>query len=369
MNKITEFFNTWFFPDEDKETKIEIDTLNIKTTRSLSLIVGIVQTISLITYIIVHHMDFADPQIVGAATRVGLSVILCLLGFFTSQWLIKRPEVMRERSDIVHFFIGSFVILMIAWGIYVSINNYTHHQQLLTFYTVELLAVLLIKLHPMFTATIITASYLINYLILNFGYEEGLINPYNYAMLAVLSIAGGVINHRMTVNYISEKNKANMLNSALEIIANHDSLTRLQNRYALNQNVPDYIDRDVCMAMGDVNRFKIINDTYGHRTGDDVLKAFADILLEFFPQESVYRYGGDEFFIIEYGNDFHAFSEKLKRVNERFENIEITNIEKGLNCSFGSLKAHPKDISDFFKQLTAADQMLYSEKEKFRAKQ
>lgn len=284
-----------------------------------------------------------------------------------SRGLLKRPDTTKEHHGAVHAFIGGFVILMISWGIYVSVYNYINQQQLLTFYTVELLAVLLVTLHSVFTTTIITSSYLIHYLILNFGYHEGGINPYNYAMLAVLSIAGAVINYRMTVNYISEKNKANLLNSALEVIANHDSLTRLQNRYALNQNVPGYIGKDVCLAMGDVNRFKIINDTYGHRTGDDVLKAFADILLDFFPQECVYRYGGDEFFIIEHSDNLDAFHEKLRKINERFSGIEITNVEKGLGCSFGSLKAHPKDISDFFAHLTKADQMLYTEKEQIKA--
>ena len=47
-----------------------------------------------------------------------------------------------------------------------------------------------------------------------------------------------------------------------------------------------------------INKFKEVNDTYGHRTGDDVLKTFADILLQFFPRESVFRYGGDEFILI-----------------------------------------------------------------------
>ena len=81
MNKITAFFTAWFFPKTDKETKLEIDSLNIKMIRNLSLVVGIIQMISLTVYIIMHHADFSDSEAVGAVTRVGLSVILCLSGF------------------------------------------------------------------------------------------------------------------------------------------------------------------------------------------------------------------------------------------------------------------------------------------------
>ena len=196
------------------------------------------------------------------------------------------------------------------------------HQQLLTFYTVELVAVLFVKLHPVFTTTVIFGSYILNYLILNFGFEEGVINPYNYLMFAALSVVGAIMNYRLTVGYISEKNKANLLNDSLEIIANHDSITRLQNRYALNQHVPDYIGNDICIAIGDINSFKAVNDTYGHRVGDDVLKGFSDILVAVFPADSVFRFGGDEFLIIEKNNDLDGLNEKLKEVNKRFSALE-----------------------------------------------
>jgi diguanylate cyclase (GGDEF)-like protein len=204
--------------------------------------------------------------------------------------------------------------------------------------------------------------------ILHFGFAQETINPYNYLMLAVLSVAGAMMNYHLTVNYISEKNKAKILNDSLEIIANHDSITRLQNRYALNQLIPEYIGRDICIAMGDINNFKGVNDTYGHHVGDDVLKAFSDILSDVFPDECVYRFGGDEFLVIELGSDIETLQKKLRRVNERFSQVRVAQIESGLGCSFGCITACPKDPSQFFEYLTQADQLLYQEKEKIRAK-
>ena len=368
MKKRTEWIKDWFFPAMSRETKNEIDSLNVTTIHYVSLVVGVVQLISLIIFFIINHNRITDTEVIGAAIRVGLSVFLCLLGYFIAGSLMKRPDAIQQHPMGVKVFIGGFVILLIIWSMYVSVWNYINHQQLLTFYTVELILVLFVKLHPAFTTTVIFGSYILNYLILNFGFEEGVINPYNYLMFAALSVVGAIMNYRMTVGYISEKNKANLLNDSLEIIANHDSITRLQNRYALNQHVPDYIGKDICIAIGDINSFKAVNDTYGHRVGDDVLKGFADILVAVFPADSVFRFGGDEFLIIEKNNDLDGLNAKLRQVNERFSTLKISDVDSKLGCCFGCVTACPKDPAEFFEYLTQADQLLYQEKQKINAK-
>lgn len=368
MKRLSEWLKGWFFPKTDIDTQNEIHSLNIKNIYYVSLIVGIVQTISIAVFTLMNISKLNESDIVDGIVRVGISVALCFVGFIIAGRLLKKPNAVKKHPRAVKFFIAGFIILLIIWSMFVSAANYVQAQQLLTFYTVELVAVLFVKLHPMFTAATIFGSYIINYLILTFGFEGSFINPYNYMMLAVMSVAGAVLNYRLTVNYISEKNKANTLNGSLEIIANHDSNTRLQNRYALNQQVFDYIGKDICIAMGDINSFKAVNDTYGHRFGDDVLKQFADILQEVFAPKSVYRFGGDEFLIIEYGSDIKALKEKLRQVNERFSAVRISHNEAELGCSFGCVSVCPKDSSEFFESLTRADKLLYLEKEKLGTK-
>lgn len=367
MKKILYMAKSYIFPKTDKETKHEIDILNTKNIHYVSLTVGIIQLISLVVFIIVNG-GLGDSGVFGAFLRVGSSVLLCLCGYVISGMLLKKPEAVKNHPNALKVFIGGFIILMIIWSMFASINSYVNHQQILTFYTVELLAVLFVKLHPLFSTAIILSSYTAFYLILNFGFIEGLINPYNYFMLSVLSLVGAVINYKMTINYISEKNKAIILNQSLEIIANHDSITRLQNRYALNQHVPDYIGTDICVAMGDINSFKAVNDTYGHSVGDDVLKIFSDILLRYFPREALYRYGGDEFLIIESDCGIEQLNEKLRLVNETFSSVRVSNVQTGLSCSFGSVAAHPLNPTELFAALAQADQKLYKEKNSFKAK-
>lgn len=368
MKRCSEWFKYWFLPKADVDIKAEIHTLNIKNIYYVSLVVGIVQTVSLAIFMLAKAGNLSDSEISGGIIRVGLSVVLCAVGFIISGILLKKPSTVKTHLMATKAFIGGFIILMIIWSMFVSVSNYVNHQQLLTFYTVELLTVLFVRLHPLFSTTTILSSYILNYLILNYGFGQGRINLYNYMMLAAISAAVAVANYRLTVNYISEKNKANALNDSLEIIANHDSITRLRNRYALNQRIPDYVGCDIGIAMGDINNFKGVNDTYGHQVGDDVLKAFSEILLDVFPEESVYRFGGDEFLIVEADSDTDTLREKISRVNEAFSKLKVAGVVSGLGCSFGCVACRPETPPEFFEYLAQADKLLYAEKEKLRIK-
>lgn len=81
-----------------------------------------------------------------------------------------------------------------------------------------------------------------------------------------------------------------------------DPLTSLSNRMGMERQVDKIIagpERDVVVLYVDLDRFKAVNDTYGHRAGDTVLCVTADRLRSVLSVEDVIcRHGGDEFFVI-----------------------------------------------------------------------
>lgn len=76
-----------------------------------------------------------------------------------------------------------------------------------------------------------------------------------------------------------------------------DNLTKLKNRRALYQKYSRGIRPDQTLIYIDVNKFKVINDTYGHFVGDAVLQELGDLILQHWPKAS-FRLGGDEFVLI-----------------------------------------------------------------------
>ena len=81
-------------------------------------------------------------------------------------------------------------------------------------------------------------------------------------------------------------------------MANHDSLTDAPNRLAFMRTLAEHVRDRECfaMAMMDLDRFKLVNDTFGHLAGDELIKMICAILQEHAPDDAfVARLGGDEF--------------------------------------------------------------------------
>ena len=118
----------------------------------------------------------------------------------------------------------------------------------------------------------------------------------------------------------------------------------------------------------DLDRFKAINDHYGHLTGDEALKHFVKILNKVLNgKHFVARYGGDEFVIViddtQYANPSSQIAQSVELANQIVAQLSqsqfyIQKKLKQLHCSIGI--AHcPQDAKDHFSFVEAADNALY----------
>ncbi len=81
-------------------------------------------------------------------------------------------------------------------------------------------------------------------------------------------------------------------------LAFYDTLTGVYSRRALEQELLKLGNKKYAIAMVDLDRFKHINDTYGHDVGDEVLKMVASLLDKNSGPGKVFRYGGEEFVVL-----------------------------------------------------------------------
>ena len=110
----------------------------------------------------------------------------------------------------------------------------------------------------------------------------------------------GVQELRCVVAAYNQVLRENMdVRSQLSYDADHDSLTGVYNRRTFERNLLEYSSREQTLILADIDLFKQYNDTYGHETGDRVLRRVADTLLDCFDREArICRIGGDEFAVI-----------------------------------------------------------------------
>ena len=107
----------------------------------------------------------------------------------------------------------------------------------------------------------------------------------------------GVASHYQGfISIISERKQAEQ---SLQYQADYDALTGLRNRASfmrlLDEQIKAHNDGQLAMIFIDIDRFKSINDSYGHAVGDDLLIKFSQRLKNCFSSAQVARFGGDEF--------------------------------------------------------------------------
>ncbi|GGF97975.1 hypothetical protein GCM10007304_09910 [Rhodococcoides trifolii] len=144
--------------------------------------------------------------------------------------------------------------------------------------------------------------------------------------------------------------------------AGHDSLTGLPNRAALGSYVAA---GDSTVLFVDLDNFKIVNDSYGHRVGDDLIAAAASrIRTAVAPGDTVVRYSGDEFVVV---TDLdRASSESLARniidsVSRPFAlGPIILYVTAAVGIARGATKAGPGGLDDVIREADTA--MYYAKK-------
>jgi len=158
----------------------------------------------------------------------------------------------------------------------------------------------------------------------------------------------------------------------LNFLAHHDELTGLPNRCLLADRFTQLIghsqrhQKKIALLMLDLNRFKLINDSLGHETGDQVLIEVGNRLTKLArTSDTVSRYGGDEFVIllteIESANTVTDFARRItQKINKP---IAIGERLLHVSCSIG-VALWPQDGKTLDKLLSNADAAMYQAKKR-----
>ncbi|VEC01085.1 Diguanylate cyclase YdeH [Cedecea lapagei] len=130
------------------------------------------------------------------------------------------------------------------------------------------------------------------------------------ARVLMLSIIAGKVSEELLNDYNEAQQKfISSIDKYKEYLFSYrnlyDALTGLPLRHLLYQEFPlirsrsERVERSLYLLIMDIDRFKTINDTWGHNAGDDVLRSVASILKEATRnEERIYRFGGEEFIML-----------------------------------------------------------------------
>jgi len=159
----------------------------------------------------------------------------------------------------------------------------------------------------------------------------------------------------------------------LENAALADPLTHCYNRRALNSSLDRDIAKaerygtDISVVMFDIDYFKKINDTYGHKAGDLVLHSFSkNISATIRKSDYLARYGGEEFVLVLPETKLPKALELAERLRKITENLEVKFADKIIKITTSAGVASYKKGQDKDSLIQKADELLYEAKNQGR---
>jgi len=198
--------------------------------------------------------------------------------------------------------------------------------------------------------------------------------------LSLMNLDYAQMNKQLILAKVALENLTRELeekNKVLDNLVNIDGLTEVYNHRFFQHTLEQEISRAIrhnsslSLIMVDIDDFKMFNDTYGHQTGDFVLKDFAKtIRANLRNYDTLARYGGEEFAVILPGTaavEATVVAEKLRQAVEGHIFTE-NRVEYRVTASFGIASCKPATVDHFTKSLfiSNADKALYDAKDKGR---
>lgn len=177
-------------------------------------------------------------------------------------------------------------------------------------------------------------------------------------------------NIRQYVGIFSDLTTRKESEEQLRYLANYDSITGLANRSLFRNRLHSAIDRarqmhsKVALLYIDLDRFKPINDTYGHEYGDKILSLTAERLINVMPSaDTISRLGSDEFTVILDNYISRSQIAELcdKLIEAMKEPFSISGIEIALGCSIG-ISEYPRNAKELQTMLNQADSAMSQSK-------
>ena len=180
---------------------------------------------------------------------------------------------------------------------------------------------------------------------------------------------GAMMNNYTLMNKRMLESEAELGN--VRNIANTDPLTGVKSKHAfadreqtMDAEIAEGRAEPFALAVCDVNGLKQVNDTLGHKAGDEYIRSASRMICELFQHSPVFRIGGDEFAVILKGRDYAVRQELLQRLHD----TSVENIGKGEVVVSGGMADYvPGEDISAHTVFERADAKMYLEKKALKS--
>lgn len=177
-----------------------------------------------------------------------------------------------------------------------------------------------------------------------------------YVMNSLFVFVFLIVYSALLVNLVISSEKK------LENMALYDNLTGLYNRHCIIEKLAEMESAKSIkwIAIVDVDKFKVINDTYGHSAGDEVLKSIATLMRDVCSECYISRWGGEEFLLV--ANKANSLEDSLEALRVRVENNDFRYEDEVIRATVSAGATYYSDELGVEECIQVADRNLYTSK-------
>ncbi len=246
-----------------------------------------------------------------------------------------------------------YALIVIPMGIYVLFFSCSVEKFLFTLLAFVVGAVVMVA------ASFVALDKLEMFPYFPLSYDETqVLRMFNLAVVAAMLVVFSLL---FAIEIYALVQRLNETNRRLEYTATHDELTGLYNRRSLRPmfDLLETIGEPYCVALGDIDDFKKVNDVHGHDAGDLVLKTVSAIISDGICWDDIAcRWGGEEILIILRG-EYSDCLARLEEIHRRIQSERVCHVDRqiGVTMTFGFLDSAAEDNTDAM--ISAVDKLLY----------
>ena len=333
-------------------TKASFIRHNIRALRATCIISG---TSAVLFFLLsFQNSSYASP-LVRAISLITVVYCICVCIFLHH---FNQEEHSFHRF---HFLILITSVWMSIFGITISLRDCAAGDGILIFLITQMWIFDMLLIPPFVSIILAGIDFTVFISLISHFFSP--IEYYEVIFFYITLIIINYFHYYTALQQTFEEENVIHDNEYLENISTTDSLTDVRNRAGLEADLSHYNSSDLYVMMMDIDNFKKYNDTYGHPTGDLILRTYAGGLLQTFGFHNVYRYGGDEFLVIKVMNSPEEFDDYLFRAKWIIRHTHH-DIPEETTCSCGYVYGTCNSDEDLQKMIRQADTYLYQAKGK-----
>ena len=296
-----------------------------------------------------------------------------LLAAFEAVWAITSCILLfsfRRKRKIEQAAIGAVILLLVFLAVFFFLFEYRYYTFIILCFVPMVSFFLLGIFRGIITLIVV---FVCTTLFMLSSINDWQLMPFNW--LSIFNILSVYILCSLFVYFYENSLQKALVtikkqNNQLFEQANKDALTNIYNRRRLNETLSEYREyhkihrKQFSVVILDIDKFKKINDTYGHNVGDSVLKEVSELIRANIRTNDILgRWGGEEFMLVLAETTMEEAALVAENLRALLDNHHFNSVGS-VSASFGIASCDQQDNMEHL--VNQADQALYTAKERGR---